>query len=251
MKPRSQLTSGSQLSGSRKAAQQKPGEPATKGTPRLDPAARRAMILEKAITFFADYGLTAQTRALAQAIGVTQRLLYRYFPSKAQLLRDVYDAAILSPFKALWLVQLTDRNRSMRQRLVAFYGDYNANVLTKRWLRLFLYASLGETEMAPEYIQAIVARLLETISSEVAFELGVTLPGDLHVVHELAWILHGSISHHAIRQHVYGASRNVEPDTIVAMNVDLFLAGFAAAVRGLDLASGVLEKSDARMEIVN
>lgn len=251
MKPRSQLTSGTQLSGRGIAAKQKTGEPATKGTPRLDPAARRAMILEKAIAFFADYGLTAQTRALAQAIGVTQRLLYRYFPSKAQLLREVYDAAILSPFKALWLVQLTDRNQSIRQRLIAFYGDYSANVLTKRWLRLFLYASLGESDMAPEYIQAIVARLLETIAAETAHELGTELPEDVHLIHELAWVLHGSISHYAIRQHVYGASRSVEPADVVALNVDLFIAGFSAALRSLSAAPASEQKSKADTEVVN
>ena len=53
---------------------------------RMAPAERKAMILARAIDFFAEYGLTAQTRALAAACGVAQRLLYRYFPSKAALL---------------------------------------------------------------------------------------------------------------------------------------------------------------------
>jgi AcrR family transcriptional regulator len=50
---------------------------------RMAPADRKAMILSRATEFFAEYGLTAQTRALAAACGVAQRLLYRYFPSKA------------------------------------------------------------------------------------------------------------------------------------------------------------------------
>lgn len=225
MKARSQLTSG------RSARETSAGQ--GKGTRRLSPEARKAMILEKAITFFADYGLTAQTRALADAIGVTQRLLYRYYPSKAELLREVYGAAILAPFKALWLVQLSDRSTPLRARLIEFYRDYSATLLTKRWLRLFLYASLGESDMAPDYIQAIVARLLDTIASEAAAELGVALPDAPALVREAAWVLHGSISHYAIRQHVYGASREIAPDVIVTMNVDLFLSGFAAAIRAI------------------
>src|SRR6185312_1087476 len=57
---------------------------------RLPPAERRAKILDRATDFFAEYGLTAQTRALAASCGVAQRLLYRYFPSKSQLLDEVY-----------------------------------------------------------------------------------------------------------------------------------------------------------------
>jgi AcrR family transcriptional regulator len=236
MKPRSHLTSGRKLR--KDATQGVPRQNGTPPTPRLDSAARRAMILDQAISFFSDYGLTAQTRALADAIGVTQRLLYRYYPSKSDLLRAVYDAAILSPFKALWLVQLTERSVPIRVRLIAFYSDYHKNVLTKRWLRLFLYASLGETEMAPNYIQEIVARLLETIANETAAALAVALPDDPVLARELAWVLHGSISHYAIRQHVYGALSPVDPAEIVRMNVDLFLGGFADAVRKAPAAQG-------------
>jgi AcrR family transcriptional regulator len=58
---------------------------------------------------------------LAAACGVAQRLLYRYFPSKAALLDDAYREAIVSPFKAVWLVQLRDRGRPLEQRLLEFY----------------------------------------------------------------------------------------------------------------------------------
>lgn len=231
MKPRSQLVSG--RASRAETAQPLPLDTGkrARGTPRLDPEARKAMILEKAIIFFSDYGLTAQTRALAESIGVTQRLLYRYYPSKAQLLREVYQAAILAPFKALWMVQLSDRSVPIRERLLNFYGDYSANLLTKRWLRLFLYASLGETDMAHDYIQAIVARLLTTIAEETADDLGVCLPDNPAFVRELVWVLHGSLSHYAIRQHVYGAASPVPLEQIVTLNVDLFLTGFAPAVR--------------------
>jgi hypothetical protein len=39
---------------------------------RMAPADRKAMILTRATEFFAEYGLTAQTRALAAACGVAQ-----------------------------------------------------------------------------------------------------------------------------------------------------------------------------------
>ena len=221
MKARSQLLSG--LGQPARRAGKKP-------VPRMAPEQRRALILQRAIEFFAEYGLTAQTRALADACGVAQRLLYRYFPSKSALLSEVYKEAIASPFKAVWRVQLKDRNRPWDERLTDFYISYFNELLTRRWLRLFLYASLAEARMAPDYNQAILLETLELIVAETAADQKVELPKDLALLHELAYILHGTVSHFAIRRHIYGASQNVAVDRIIAMQVRSFLAGFAQAV---------------------
>lgn len=229
MKARSQMLSGR-------------GQPARrtakKPVPRMAPEQRRALILQRAIEFFAEYGLTAQTRALADACGVAQRLLYRYFPSKAALLSEVYNEAIASPFKAVWRVQLKDRGRPWEERLTAFYVSYFNELLTRRWLRLFLYASLAEARMAPDYNQAILLDTLELVVAETAADQNVDLPKDIALLHELAYILHGTVSHFAIRRHIYSASRHVPVDKIIAMQVRSFLAGFAsaaAAARALEL----------------
>lgn len=188
------------------------------------------MILEKAGEFFSEYGLTAQTRALARVTGIAQRLLYRHFPSKSELLKEVYQNSIVSPFKAVWLAQLEDRSRPMEARLNLFYRDYLATVLTRRWLRLFLYASLGDTDVAPDYIQSIVSRILTVIAVETAQEQDILLPKDEHAARQIAWILHGSISHFAIRQHIYGARRDLGDEDVIALHVRCFVAGFKAAV---------------------
>jgi AcrR family transcriptional regulator len=197
---------------------------------RMAPADRKAMILTRATEFFAEYGLTAQTRALAAACGVAQRLLYRYFPSKAALLDEVYQQAIVAPFKAVWLVRLKDRTRPFEQRLAEFYRNYYADVLTRKWLRLFLYASLAEVRMAPDYIAAIILEMLETIVEEAAHDQRVDLPRDAALLHEIGWVLHGAVSHFAIRRHLYAASRQVSEDRVLALQMRMFLAGFAAVV---------------------
>ena len=231
MRARSKLVSGTPAA--RPAAR-----PAGKGgavVVRLPPAERRAKILASATDFFAEYGLTAQTRALAAACGIAQRLLYRYFPSKAALLDEVYREAIVSPFKAVWLVQLRDRSRPLEQRLLEFYQNYYETVLTRKWLRLFLYASLAEARMAPDYISAIVFELLETIVRETAHEMKVGLPKDPALLHEVGWMLHGAVSHLAIRRHLYGASRDVSEQRVLALHVSGFLGGFASlAARARD-----------------
>ena len=53
---------------------------------RLDPDIRRQQILEAAISYFAEAGFAGQTRELSKRIGVTQSLLYRYYPSKQDLI---------------------------------------------------------------------------------------------------------------------------------------------------------------------
>jgi AcrR family transcriptional regulator len=195
---------------------------------RLPPAERRAKILASAADFFAEYGLTAQTRALAASCGVAQRLLYRYFPSKAALLDEVYREAIVSPFKAVWMVQLRNRSGPLEQRLLEFYRNYYDTVLTRRWLRLFLYASLAEARMAPDYISAIVFELLETIVREAAHEMKVELPKDSALLHEVGWTLHGAVSHLAIRRHLYSASLDFAEQRVLALHVRGFLGGFAS-----------------------
>jgi AcrR family transcriptional regulator len=169
---------------------------------RLSHEARRAQILEEAADYFAEYGLTAQTRGLADRCGISQRLLYRFFPTKAVLLEEVYRTAILGVFRHDWLPALQDRSVPVQDRLCRFYGAYFDGVLTRAWMRLFLYASLAEADMAPNYIGDIVTGLLETIVEEVGHEQGVRLPADRPFLHEVGWTLHGAVSHLAIRRHL-------------------------------------------------
>ena len=92
--------------------------------------------------------------------------------------------------------------------------------------------------MAPDYNQAILLDTLELVVAETAADQNVELPKDIALLHELAYILHGTVSHFAIRRHIYGASQHVPVDKIIAMQVRSFLAGFApaaAAARALEL----------------
>lgn len=204
-------------------------DPARAITRRLSPAQRRKVLLERATLFFAENGMSAPTRALAEACGVAQRLLYRYFPSKSALLAEVTEQAILAPFKAIWLVRLADRATPMRARLCAFYADYYATIFNRQWIRLFLFGGLDGSGMAPAYIDSIVKQLLEVIVRESAAELRVALPAAPALLHEIGWVLHGAVSHLAIRQHVYGASQSVALEDVLALQVAAFLDGLPAA----------------------
>lgn len=193
---------------------------------RLPHAERRELILNQAADFFSEYGLTGQTRSLAAACGISQRLLYRFFTTKAALLAEVYARTILGPFRGDWLMDLSDRSKTMETRLLEFYIDYNEVVLTRRWLRLFLYSSLAEESMAANYISAIITKLMETIVKEAAAEQNIKLPTDSVIIHELGWTLHGTVSHLAIRRHLYSASDSMDNELIIHMHIRAFLGGF-------------------------
>ena len=197
---------------------------------RMSPDVRRRQILEKAADFFAEYGLTAQTRPLAAACGISQRLLYRYFPTKEALLDEVYRSTIVGPFKAVWFAELVDRQVPLERRLFRFYCDYFATIFTRRWLRLFMYSSLADVGMAPNYTSAMVLQLLETIIAEVGHEQKIAIPADKDLQHEIAWTLHGALSHYAIRRHLYGFAQPVAEERVIAIHVAQFLGGFRAAI---------------------
>lgn len=216
-----------------------PKKKARRPTVRMPQAERRAQILSKAYDFFSEHGVTAQTRALAEACGVSQRLLYSVFPNKAALLNAVYETEIAGPIKGAWFVLLKDRSKPIEQRITEFYHEYYDCILTRRWLRLFLYASLSEVTMAPTYIAGIVTHLLEMIVDEAAHEAGLRTPDDPLLKHEIGWTLHGAISHLAIRRHIYSDTNPIAPKNVITLQVKFFLAGLKAI-----LPSAVASVSD-------
>jgi AcrR family transcriptional regulator len=205
-----------------------PQKKSRRATARLPQAQRRAQILGKAYDFFAEHGLTAQTRALADACGISQRLLYSVFPNKAALIDALYETEIEGRFKAIWFVQLKDRSATVEQRLTEFYREYYNGVLQRRWLALFLHAALAEVTMAPAYAAKILSHLHEVIVEEAAHEAGLRLPEEIGQKREIGAILHGAISHLAIRRHIYQDASPVPVDSAIALSVKSFLGGLPA-----------------------
>lgn len=183
------------------------------------------MVLKKAFEYFAEHGLTAQTRALAEACGISQRLLYSLFPSKASLIEAVYEEDIAGIFRAVWFAQLRDRSKPLHERLNKFYAEYYDIVLTRNWIRLFLFASLSDVEMASHYIGSIIVELLETIVDEAAADAALDLPSDRSEWQEIAWTLHGAVSHLAIRRHVYRHESRIPAKEVIAIHVASFVNG--------------------------
>ncbi len=210
---------------------------------RLDPDARRRQILEAAIVYFAEAGFAVHTRELTRRIGVSQPLLYRYFPSKQALIQAVFEAVFLNRWDDRWLQMLRDREVPLRARLLRFYREYIAATYRPEWLRIYLYSGLAGFGFNRDYVLSIVEdKILTTVCGELrhAFglaraggETGRISPREI----ELAWTLQGSAFYWVVRRTLFNSEPAIDFDTRFGDSIDLFLAG-ARTVYPILLADG-------------
>jgi len=164
---------------------------------RLPPAEREGEILRGAVAYFAEFGFEGPTRDLADRLGITQPLLYRYFPSKEALLDRVYQEVYLSRWDPAWEARLADRAVPLAQRLTRFYCDYARIILTYEWVRLFMFAGLKGLDFNTRYIGFLTRAVFERIVLEMRAEQGLPLaPPAREAEIELVWglTLRSSIS---------------------------------------------------------
>ncbi len=192
---------------------------------RMSPVQRKADIVARAATFFAEHGFERSTRDLAAWLGVTQPLLYRYFPSKDDLVGEVYAHVYLQRWNPQWDDVLGDRSRPLRWRLEQFLRRLHADDLHAR---LDPHLSLRRPEgHRPEP----TLHRSHRGSTARADRLGGAPRGGAAAAEprpaeiELAWLLHGGIFYHGVRRHVFGAPVLEDRTAMIRNALDLFLAG--------------------------
>src|SRR5262252_6632326 len=127
---------------------------------RLSPDDRRKEFVAKATEFFSEEGFGGGTRDLARRLGVTQPLLYRYFPSKNDLIKEVYRTVYLEPLDEGWDNLLADRSRPLRDRLLEFYRGYTKVIFRRKWLRIYLYSGLKGLDINRRYVAVVRDKIL-------------------------------------------------------------------------------------------
>jgi AcrR family transcriptional regulator len=85
---------------------------------------RERLIVEGAIKFFAERGFSGQTRELARGLGITQPLLYRYFPSKQALVDRVHEELFVRRWNPAWEALTADRRLDLGERIRLFYLEF-------------------------------------------------------------------------------------------------------------------------------
>ena len=203
-----------------------PVKPARAKQRRLSPDDRRKEFVAKAAEFFSEEGFAGGTRDLARRLGVTQPLLYRYFPSKDDLIKEVYRTVYLEPIDAGWDRLLADRSRPLRDRLQEFYCAYTKAIFTRKWLRIYFYAGLKGLDINRWYVGMVRDKILTRIVRECRHAAGFPSQGKPTAAElEVAWVFHSGIFYYGVRKYIYEAQVLEDKEQMISDALEVFLAG--------------------------
>ncbi len=196
---------------------------------RLAPEARARMILEGAITFFAEHGFNGQIRDLAEMLGISQALIFTYFGSKGRLLEQVYDEVYMSRWRDVWLDDLRDRAHPLKERLQTYYRSYLDAIDEPIWIRIVLHSGLANNKLTSRYVSRQVEQVLQILMAEVRDHFGHALDTmadeDLY---ERVWDLQASFVYGLIREYVWQLPVMEDRGHLVTGRISQFLRGLAS-----------------------
>jgi AcrR family transcriptional regulator len=200
---------------------------------RLAADQRRQQIIDGAVAYFAEVGFEGGTRALAKKLGVTQPLIYRYFPSKEDLIRQVYNDVYVGRWRTEWEELISDRRLPLRERLTGFYERYTDVIFTTEWIRIYLFSGLRGLGINQWWISFVEDHILRKICEEIRFAYGLPDPGEMPIQDaelDLYWMFHGGIFYYGMRQYVYRANPHLPLPKFIELSVDSLLDGLPASV---------------------
>ena len=172
---------------------------------RMNTADRKRQILDRAIQFFARYGIDGQLRNLTKELGVTHTLLYHYFPTKDALIQEVYKEVFESRWKPEWEQLLDDEKLTPEEKFIAFYIDYSNTVLTYDFVRILIFSGLSDHSISDRFFELIRLRLLPRLIRETRKFCKRPLaskPSEREL--EFLMGLHGGIFYIGMRRWIYG-----------------------------------------------
>src|SRR3979490_1256513 len=194
---------------------------------RLSPEDRRQEFVRKATEFFSEEGFNGGTRELAARLGGTQPFLYRYFPSKEELIKEVYRKVYLEPLDTGWEKLLTNRSRPIRERLLQFYDAYTNVIFTRKWLRIYLFSGLKGLDINRWYVGVVRDKILTRIIKECRHEAGLPVQSKPTASElEMARVFHSGIFYYGVRKYIYEQTVLEDKEQMIADALDVFLAGF-------------------------
>lgn len=186
---------------------------------------RQDQIVSAAVALFAEVGLDGSTREVASRAGVTQPLLYRYFPNKDSLLEAVYARVYLDRWNPEWDAALEDRSLPVRDRFHAFYIAYADSIFDPVWLKLSTFAALRDARLHRWYSHVVEELILKRLVRERRVELGGP---DSHSVTrddlEPVWLMHDGIVQYGMRRHILGFEVVEDTQRVIGMALDQYLS---------------------------
>lgn len=209
---------------------------------RLAGEERERAIVTEAVKFFAEVGFDGDTRELARRVGVTQSLIFKYFPSKAALVERVYQEVYVGRWNPYWEVIIADRRVPLDERLVRLYGDYAKTALTWDWVRLFMFSGLKGEAINQRYLQFLRSRVLEPVAIELRAALGLPGPEAVPLQEaeiELVWGINARIFYFGQRRWIFNVPLQADVEELIRLTIRHFMAGARAVVPELVRAASV------------
>jgi AcrR family transcriptional regulator len=206
---------------------------------RLKPADREKMIVAGAVHFFAEVGFEGQTRELARRLGITQPLLYRYFPSKQALIERVYSEFFVNRLDARDEAALVERTVPLRERLTRFYMAYARRTVTYEWVRIYMFSGLKGVGLNARYQKLLRQRVFTAVIREIRHDRGLPQPPAVPLTEaefEHVWDLHASIFYLGVRRWIYGMEWPEDLETAISRRIAAFLDGVPHVVETLVLS---------------
>ncbi|WP_353138721.1 TetR/AcrR family transcriptional regulator [Limnohabitans sp.] len=209
----------------KKASTKKTSAPVTV---RLTGAEREKHIAQEAVRFFAEVGFGGDTRELAKRLGVTQSLLYKYFPSKEALINRVFEEVYLGRWNPFWESVVRDRSIPLEERLTRLYIEYAKIALTRDWVRIFMFSGLRGEDINRRYLDILRERILVPIAIELRHELGLPSIDEIPLKSnelELVWSINARVFYFGQRQWIFDVPIEDDLDDLIRMTIEHFMAG--------------------------
>jgi len=201
-----------------------------KTTPKkkLSGEERTSAIAQEAVRFFAEVGFDGDTRELARRLGVTQSLIYKYFPNKAALIDRVYEEVYVGRWKSSWEEMIADRSKPLLDRLIQLYSDYAQTALTWDWVRIFMFSGLRGETINQRYFQILRKKMLEPIAIELRHDLGLPSIKEVPLSSaeiELVWSNNARVFYFGQRRWIFNADLEDDLNDMIRLSMEHFYAG--------------------------
>ena len=204
---------------------------------RLKKGERRQKIIDDAVTFFAEQGFDASTRQFAEYAGITQPLLYNYFPSKEGLIRAVYEQVYVDQWRPEWEQILADRSRPLDDRLTDFYAAYVEIIHDPEWMRVYLQSGLKSLDINRWYIALVEERVIRRIVRELRATHGAPDESSHPITPqeiEMVWTFHGGLFYHGVRREIFAVERIAPSQVAIEASIRMLIGGAAKVVASLN-----------------
>jgi len=203
-------------------------DPKSESPKRLSGAEREQLIAREAVKYFAEVGFGGDTRELALRLGVTQSLLYKYFPNKEALINRVYEEVYLGRWNPFWETVINDRTIDLQDRLTRLYIEYAKAALTWDWVRIFMFSGLRGEDINRKYLDILKTRILEPIAIELRHELGLPTVNEIPLKTaeiELVWSINARVFYFGQRQWIFNVPVEDNLDALIRQTIAHFVAG--------------------------